>query len=100
MRWEEEETLLTDIAYFNSLLCKTTIRLYSQQVVNQSQYAKRAEPRLVRWSELKLKKPTSHPQNSGGRWPGGSECRVPSPIEISQLCALLTSLRVFQGLLR
>jgi hypothetical protein len=43
---EEEETLLTNIAYFNSLLSKTAIRLYSQQVVNQRQYAKRVEPPL------------------------------------------------------
>ena len=34
MRWEEEETTLTDIAPFDSLVYKTTIRSYRQQVVN------------------------------------------------------------------
>jgi hypothetical protein len=29
-------TLLADIPYFNSLACSTTIRFYSQQVVNQA----------------------------------------------------------------
>src|ERR1039457_5692854 len=34
-RWEEEETLLADIAYFNSHVCKTG-HFYSQHVVSKS----------------------------------------------------------------
>jgi hypothetical protein len=33
---EEEETLLADIPYFNSLTCKATIRFCSQHVVNKN----------------------------------------------------------------
>jgi hypothetical protein len=33
---EEGKTLLTDIAYFNSLTCKATIRFCSQHVVNKN----------------------------------------------------------------
>ena len=34
MGCETEETLLADIAYFNSLVCEVSIRFYSQYVVN------------------------------------------------------------------
>jgi hypothetical protein len=41
MGCEEEETLLADIAYFNSLTCKVIIRFCSQHVVNKNQAAKK-----------------------------------------------------------
>jgi hypothetical protein len=43
MWWAEEVALLADIAYFNSLVSETTMRLYSQQVVNQNYDARKAE---------------------------------------------------------
>jgi hypothetical protein len=30
MQWEEEDTTLADLAYFNSAMCKTILRFYSQ----------------------------------------------------------------------
>jgi hypothetical protein len=44
MGCEEEKTLLTDIAYFNSLACKAIIRFCSQHVVNKNQAQKRPNP--------------------------------------------------------
>jgi hypothetical protein len=96
MRWEEEETPLTNMAYFNSLLCKTTIRLYSQQVVNQRQYGSKVGPRLVQPKGPNPPFASAQTSESDGR--EGPECRV-SPKQISQFCSLLTSSRVFQGLL-